>query len=283
MSDIERKIKRKIEEIGIPLKEWDIHIYRGILTGLNEAFIINSATKDSLIAADPKSAEIIRPILRGRDIKRYLYSFADLWLIATFPSMGYDINEYPAIKEYLLSFGIERIEQSGKTYVIDGREVKARKKTNNKWFETQDSICYWDDFSKQKIVWGEISDKPKFALDEKGQYVTDVSTFFMVGESLLYLFGVLNSKVSQYYFSQFGTTTGVGTVRWKKFKIEQLPIPRISELDKKKFTALVGEIVKGSEQGDDVSELVSRVDDLVYNLIGLSKDEITVIEQYCSR
>lgn len=85
-----------------------------------------------------------RPILRGRDIKRYGYDWAGLYLIATFPSRHYDIEQYPAVKQHLLSFGMERLEQTGKEYVINGVKIKARKKTNNKWFETQDSISYWD-------------------------------------------------------------------------------------------------------------------------------------------
>jgi hypothetical protein len=98
LSPIEQSIKRKIEAVGTPLKDWDINIYRGILTGYNEAFIIDGATKAKLIKEDAKSAEIIRPILRGRDIKRYGYEFADLYLIATFPSLKIDIEKYPAVK-----------------------------------------------------------------------------------------------------------------------------------------------------------------------------------------
>ena len=143
LSPIEQSIKRKIEAVGTPLKNWDISIYRGVLTGYNDAFIISGEKKDELIREDPNSADIIRPILRGRDIKRYGYDFADLWLIATFPSKKYDIENYPAVKKYLLSFGIERLEQTGKTHIINGEKIKARKKTNNKWFETQDSIAYW--------------------------------------------------------------------------------------------------------------------------------------------
>lgn len=144
LNPIERSIKEKIEKIGVPLKDWDIKIYRGILTGCNEAFIIDGATKDALIAQDPKSAEIIRPILRGRDIKRYSYDFADKWLITTFPSKHYNIDDYPAIKNYLLSFGKEKLEQSGKKDIGGIKGNNARKRTNNKWFETQDTIAYWD-------------------------------------------------------------------------------------------------------------------------------------------
>ncbi|MGQ3602889.1 Eco57I restriction-modification methylase domain-containing protein, partial [Ornithobacterium rhinotracheale] len=154
LSPIEQQIKSKIEKIGIPLKDWDIQINYGIKTGYNDAFIISGSKKDEILAnckteeERKKSAEIIRPLLRGRDIKRYSYEFADLYLICTFPSLKIDIEEYPAVKEHLLSFGKERLEQSGKTHEINGKRIKSRKKTNNKWFETQDSISYWEDFYK---------------------------------------------------------------------------------------------------------------------------------------
>ena len=150
LSPIEQSIKRKIEAVGTPLKDWDINIYRGVLTGYNEAFIVSTEKRNEILAncqteeERRKTEELIRPILRGRDIKRYGYDWANLWLIATFPSRHYDIEEYPAVKEHLLSFGMERLEQTGKQHVVNGEKIKARKKTNNKWFETQDSISYWD-------------------------------------------------------------------------------------------------------------------------------------------
>ena len=104
LSPIEQSIKRKIEAVGTPLKDWDIQIYRGVLTGCNEAFIIPNETRNQILAncqtedERQRTAELIRPILRGRDIKRYGYNWADLWLIATFPSRHYDIKEYPAVE-----------------------------------------------------------------------------------------------------------------------------------------------------------------------------------------
>ena len=162
LSPIEQSIKRKIEAVGTPLKDWDIQINYGIKTGYNDAFIIDTAKRDEILAncqsedERKRTAELIRPILRGRDIKRYGYNWAGLYLIATFPSRHYDIEQYPAVKEYLLSFGIERLEQTGKEHNVNGEKIKARKKTSNKWFETQDSISYWEDFSKPKIVFQEI-------------------------------------------------------------------------------------------------------------------------------
>ena len=152
LNSIEQSIKRKVESLGTPLKDWDVEIYRGVLTGFNDAFIIDTTKRDAILNACTdederiRTAEIIRPILRGRDIKRYGYQYADLYIIATFPSKHYDIDDYPALKDFLLTFGIERLEQTGSVYIIDGEKVEARKKTSNKWYETQDSISYWEDF-----------------------------------------------------------------------------------------------------------------------------------------
>ena len=176
LSDIERSIKQKVETAGVPLREWDVQIYRGILTGYNDAFIISSEKRNEILGncededERERTAALIRPILRGRDIKRYDYEFADQYIIATFPSRQYNIDDYQALRDYLLSFGMERLEQSGKEYVINGEKVKARKKTNNKWFETQDSISYWDDFSQPKIIWKRVGSIIRFSYDEKGVF-----------------------------------------------------------------------------------------------------------------
>lgn len=276
LSNIEQSIKVKIEQHGVKLKDWDVNIYRGVLTGYNDAFIISGERKDALIEKDPKSAELIRPILRGRDIKRYEYTFADLWLIATFPSRNYDIDEYPAIKEHLLMFGVERLEQTGKKHIVNGVEIKARKKTNNKWFETQDSISYWDDFNKQKIVWGEISDKPKFSIDLNGEFVAEATTFLMVGDHLKYLLCFLNSTLSEYFFAKYGTTTGMGTLRWKKYLIELLPIPVATTENEttliKELDALLSADLEGKERH------IQRINDTIYSMFGFNLEEIEFIE-----
>ena len=269
LSPIEQSIKRKIEAVGKPLKDWDINIYRGILTGYNEAFIIDGKKKDQLIAEDPKSAEIIRPILRGRDIKRYTYDFADLYIITTFPSLKIDIEQYPAVKAHLLSFGYDRLKQTGDT--------GARKKTNNQWFETQDSISYWDDFYKQKIIWGEISDRTKFCLDIEGEFVNEATTFLMTGRSLPFLLGFLNSKLSEYLFSKIGTTTGVGTVRWKKFTIEQLPVPEMTSTFKK-IEELVLRIVQATNSKSEINELEKNLNNMIYEGLGFDENEKNFIE-----
>ncbi|ECC0065893.1 class I SAM-dependent DNA methyltransferase, partial [Campylobacter jejuni] len=148
-------LKTKIEKLGTPLKDWHgLNINYGIKTGLNEAFIITTEKKDEILAnckdedEKERTAKLIRKMLRGRDIKRYSYEWAGLWVIGTFPSLKLDIEQYPALKQYLSQF-LPRIEQSG--------EKGCRKKTSNKWFETQDNIAYYEEFEKEKIVWNRIS------------------------------------------------------------------------------------------------------------------------------
>ena len=254
----------KIEAVGTPLKDWDIKINRGILTGYNEAFIIDGERKTALIKEDPKSAEIIRPLLRGRDIKRYGYEFADLYLITTFPSLKIDIDTYPAIKQHLWGFGYDRLKQTG--------ELGARKKTNNKWFETQDSINYWEDFYRQKIVWGEISDKSNFALDNNS-FFPEATSFLMVGDKLKYILAILNSKLGEWVFNQIGTTTGVGTNRWKKYTLERLSvkIPTKSEL------IGIEKIIDSIIENYSIDKIMS-LDRIIYQLYELSQEEIEFIE-----
>ena len=149
--------------VGVPLKEWDLNINYGIKTGFNEAFVIDGEKRKEILgqckdkSEQKRTNDIIRPILRGRDIKRYAYEWAGLYLIATVPALHLDINEYPALKKYLLAFGAKRLEQTGKSYVVNGEKIKARKKSGNAWFETQDQIAYWSEFKKPKIIWADLA------------------------------------------------------------------------------------------------------------------------------
>ena len=224
LSDIEQRIKTKIEAIGTPLKDWDINIYRGILTGYNEAFIIDKAKKEEILAnckteeERQRTAEIIRPILRGRDIKRYGYEFADLYIITTFPSLKIDIESYPAVKQHFLSFGYDRLKQTG--------DKGARKKTNNKWFETQDSISYWEDFYRQKILYQELTQGSCFFLDKDAQFFVSNTGYLITGKNLKYLILFLNSKVVEFVFKKFySVSIGDIGIRWLAQCIENLPIP----------------------------------------------------------
>ena len=259
LSPIEQSIKRKIEAVGTPLKDWDIQINYGIKTGCNEAFIIDTAKREEILTncqteeERKRTDELIRPILRGRDIKRYGYEWAELWLIATFPSRHYSIDEYPAVKQYLLSFGIERLEQTGKTHIVNGEKVKARKKTHNKWFETQDSISYWEDFNKQRIVYREIG-KEMDACIVPPNIVINNKLYMISGEHIEHLLCFFNSKIfNKIVFIKANLTGGKGI----DF-MESIRIPLASECDL------------------SISE--ENVDNILYSFYKLTNAEIAYIE-----
>ena len=268
-------LKKKIEQIGTPLKDWDINIYRGVLTGFNEAFIINTAKRDELIGQDPKSTEIIKPILRGRDIKAYQHHWAGLWLIATFPVLKINIDHYPAIKNYLLSFSKDRLEQAGKK-LSDG--TKSRKKTGNKWFETQDQIGYYEEFAKEKIVYPNMTKFLPFIYENEGVY-TNQKCFIITGNSLKYLTAYLNSKLFKCVFRDNFPELQGGTRELSKVFFEQLPIPQISKPAQQPFIALVDKILTAKQQGQDTTALESQIDEMVYELYDLSDEEINIIEE----
>ena len=276
LSTIEQSIMDKMEAVGTPLKEWDVKINRGVTTGFNEAFIIDDSTKQALIAADPKSAKIIKPVLRGRDIQRYRAKWARLWLITTFPSLQLNIDNYPAVKKHLLSFGKDRLEQSGKTLSSGGQ---SRKKTGNKWFEAQDQIAYHEEFTKEKLVWMDMSNKGKFAYSEEEMYCNNKG-FMMTGKSLKYLCAMLNSALITWLMKNTARTTGMGLMQWEKFAVERLPIPKIPTTEQRPFINLVDSILtaKADDTKADATEQEAKIDRRVYDLYDLTTEEIAAVE-----
>lgn len=289
---IEYRLKEKIENIGKPLKDWNVKIYRGVLTGLNEAFIIDTQTRDQILTnckdEDEKhrTEKIIKPILRGRDIKRYCYEWAGLWVIGTFPALHLDIEEYPSLKGYLLDhFDIRQLEQSGEKYLHLG--FNARKKTGNKWFETQDQIAYYHEFEKEKVIYSEIVRQPQFHYDKEKFYV-EATGFLMIVESAMYICGLLNSKPVSYFFKKWYAGGGLGEegFRYKKVFLENLPIPYVNEFNKNKnivkdIESLVDQITNLKKQkgcSADTSRSENEIDHLIYQLYGLTDQEIKIIE-----
>ena len=214
--------------------------------------------------------------MRGRDIKRYSYEYADLYLIATFPAKHYDIEKYPAVKDYLLSFGMERLEQTGKEHTINGEKIKARKKTNNKWFETQDSISYWDEFNKPKMLWSETmrvhkhSNErfPRFSFDYNG-FITDKTCFFAVGEKLEWIVCFLNSYVGQYLCSKYVSILDNGGYLMQKIYIEKIPLPSVPD---KMLDLCKSQIKKATKEKEN------EIDLRIYNIYGFNNEEIKYLK-----
>ena len=273
LSPIEASIKRKIEAVGTPLSEWDISINYGIKTGCNEAFIISTARRDEILAAcrdeaeRERTAELIRPILRGRDIKRYGYEWAELWLIATFPSRHYDIEQYPAVRDYLLSFGREKLEQTGATYTRDGQEFKARKKTNNQWFETQDSISYWEDFDKPKVMYPNMTKFLPFYYDER-RFLQNDKSFMITGKHIEFLTAFLNSSLFKFCFRENFPELLGGTRELRKVFFDKIPILLVDEDTNAQFAKLVQDI-----QQEYTIEKAMMIDECLFDLYDLTEEE----------
>ena len=279
-SQAEMRLKEKIEKKGKPLKDWDVNIYRGVLTGYNEAFIIDEAKRAELIADDPKSDEIIKPILRGRDIKRYSYNWAGLYLIATFPTLKVNINKYPAVKKYLKSFG-KKLHQSGETYIDkNGRKCKTRKLTGNKWYETQDQISYYPEFAKEKIVWQRITQCPTFCCVDKDVFILDSMAFFTGNKNLKYFTSVLNSKIIEYYIEQIVHKYGDAGYRLSNQYVEIMPIPNVTIFNIKEIESLVDKILaaKKNNPDADTTDLENQIDIMVYKLYDLTYTEACIID-----
>ena len=279
LSPIEQSIKRKIEAVGTPLRDWDIQINYGIKTGFNDAFVISTEKREEILAncqtedERKRTAELIRPILRGRDIKRYGYDWANLWLIYIPWHFPYQFDEsiqgasekaekafkeqYPTVYSHLLQYKEPLSKRN-----------KAETGIRYEWYAMQRwGAKYWEDFSKQQIVWIELSDEPKFALAEEIMSVNTV--FFMTGEHILHLLGLLNSKLITWYFKHcIGTTSGVGTNRWLKYTIEQIPMAPVCQ----KLEDLSLLISKSYDQ-----EINQEIDLSVCRLYNLNDEETTYI------
>ena len=277
LSPVEQSIKRKIEAVGTPLKDWDIQINYGIKTGFNDAFIISTEKRNEILAncqtedEYTRTDELIRPILRGRDIKRYGYNWADLWLIATFPSRHYDIEAFPSVKKHLLSYGKERLEQTGKTYAVNGEKIKARKKTNNKWFETQDSISYWDDFNKPKIVYPNMTKYMPFVYDDMGYY-TNQKCFVITGQNIAYLTAFFNSSLFKFCFRESFPELQGGTREMSKIFFDKIPVKQISNKEEELFKNAIDDI-----QNEYNKSKAIVIDSMIYDLYNLSEKERQII------
>ncbi|WP_414600443.1 TaqI-like C-terminal specificity domain-containing protein [Helicobacter pylori] len=282
-------LRDKMESVSTPLKDWDIQIYRGILTGANEAFIITTEKREEILNACKTQEErkrteaLIKPILRGKDIKRYSYEWAGEWVINT--HNGYtsnlkskippiDIEKYPTLKSHLDSHWntiATRSDQGDTPYHLR-------------------NCAYLEDFEKEKIVYGEIVQEPRFYLDngecELGYFYAEATSFILTGEHLRYLLGMLHSKLITFAFKTFYAGGGLGEsgYRYKKAFIERLPIPQITPQNQelaRKITDCAKAILEAKEKDPkaNTQELEKEIDALVYQLYNLTDEEIKTIEE----
>ena len=266
LSPIEQSIKRKIEAVGTPLKDWDINIYRGVLTGYNEAFIISTEKRNEILAncqtedERTRTAELIRPILRGRDIKRYGYNWANLWLINTHNGIRgklerVHIEDYPAIKAHLDQYW-DRISK---------RADKGDTPYNLR------NCAYLEDFSKPKIVYPNMTKYMPFVYDES-RFLTNQKCFIITGGCMAYLTAFFNSSIFKFCFRDSFPELQGGTRELSKIFFDKIPIKKISPEQNEAFRKAVTSI-----QLDYTKEAAISVDNMLFDLYNLTNEERKVI------
>ena len=278
LSPIEQSIKRKIEAVGTPLKDWDINIYRGVLTGYNEAFIISTEKREEILAncqsedERKRTAELIRPILRGRDIKRYGYNWANLWLINTHNGIRgklerIHIEDYPAVKAHLDQYWDK----------ISKRADKGETPYNLR------NCAYLEDFSKPKIVYMEIqTDNPTegypfpcFSFDERNSIVLNTA-YIMCSDSVdvRYILGVLNSSVGRMIARFYVTQLQERQFRMLAQYLANFPISQATPSVQNKIIECVQECL--SHETENVKDIINK---MVYEIYHFDESEVTYIER----
>jgi len=291
-SSAEQKLKEKIERIGKPLKEWDINIYRGILTGYNEAFIITTEKRNEILAhckddEERKRTEaIIKPILRGRDIKRYYYEWAGLWVIVI-PAGWTNANKDDEKAEVFIEKAFPSLMNHLKEF-----EEKARKRDDqgDYWWELR-KCAYYPEFEKEKVVYSETikiyfdgtKNYPRFSY-VSSEIFLDKTTFFFSGKNQKYILGLLNSKIAEYLLENgYSVKLGIGSRGLQKILIEKIPIPPVTTSNEgivRQIEGLVEKILSAKQQNPqaDTRACEREIDRLVYQLYELTEQEIKIID-----
>ena len=261
MSD---RIKEKIIKAGTPLKNWDINIFRGLTTGLNEAFVIDEEKRTELIFKDPKSNEIIKPILRGRDIKKYNFKWNELYVILA--KKGINISDFPAIFEHLKNYKNKLKQKAG----------------NNKWYELQASPSDFliEQYETQKVIFKEMVTESSFIFDNYGEFYCIDTARIITGSHLKYLLAFFNSKLFFYAVKTFYGGGGLGKsgIRMKHTFFENVPIPKPNKRTENQIIKLVDKILELKKEGKRTEPLERDIDEIVYKLYGLTDDEINIID-----
>jgi type I restriction-modification system DNA methylase subunit len=279
------ELLKKIRSSGLPIEEYvGAKIYRGILTGLNEAFIIDEKKRDELIHEDSRNEELIKPFLTGAESKRYSIKSKKKYII--FTRRGIDILQYPSILRYLEQFRNKLSPKKSKEQEI------GRKPGNYEWYEIQDSTAYYEDFEKPKIIWGNLATRSSFSLDETNEFYVNAPACILTTNSK-YVLGILNSKLMSYFLKSICAERQGGFIEQKPVYVLQVPIKKPTKEQEIEITQHVEKMLQLNEKllkigdkltderagiEDEIKKTDSETDELVYRIYGLTEDEKKTIE-----
>ncbi|MEO0967376.1 MAG: TaqI-like C-terminal specificity domain-containing protein [Cyanobacteria bacterium J06639_18] len=249
---------QKMEEAGIPLSDYvNGQIYYGVKTGFNKAFVIDGTKRAELIAQDPKSSEIIKPLVVGNDIRKWRINSQDKWLI--FTRRGIDIDTYPAIKAHLAQW------QKELTPKTDNQQSIGRKPGKYKWYEIQDEVAYYSEFEQPKIIYPVIAKESRFVFDTKGDFANDKA--FIIPISDYYLLGILNSSFVWKYLKSLCSELLGKSLELRSIYMNKIPIPNASRTDREIISKLVQKCLDA--KGVNCEAWEKEIDDHVAALYGL--------------
>lgn len=235
-------LEADMETTVMPLAEYvNGKIYSGIRTGFNEAFVINETKRAELVAKEPKSAEIIKPLVVGKDVQKWRIRQNDRWLI--FTRRGINMNQYPAIMEHLEQWREDLTSKQNTS------SVKGRKNKQYQWYEIQQKLSYYQAFEAPKIIYPDIARESCFAFDTKNYYPANTVSF--IAKNDLFLIAILNSSIAWNYFNNSSSYLR-GALRFSHNVLGKLPIPTVTEPERKAIETLVGYILYLSEQLKDI-------------------------------
>lgn len=296
-------LREKIKKIGKPLKDWDVNIYFGIKTGFNDAFIIDTDTKEKILSNCKSNEErertekVIKPVLRGKNIERYYYKRAGLWLIKieagwTNNNRGKEKAEeffkksFPSLYDHFMNFANKTTEDK------KGKGLFDRDDKGDYWWELR-PCNYYDEFEKEKIIWQEMSNNPSFAYDMKRFFINQTA-YMITGNNLKYIIAILNSRVSEWYMQNTAYSLSEGAKRWIRQYVERIHIPPITSQNEhivNQIVNLVDQILAITQSEDyeqdtnkqeEVRKYEKQIDELVYKLYNLTEEEIKLLKRITS-
>ncbi len=260
---------------------WGGRVYYGIKTGLNEAFVIDKATRDALVRKDARSAELIKPWIRGKDIGRWTHEYHDLFVIVVRYGFHAELRRYPAILEHLSRFET-KLKARGQCQTSRGGGTEGQ----HHWLELDNnpSKAYIDSFDEPKIVFNETSKRLHAYLDTEGNAINKTG-FIVLGPDLEYVLAVLNSSALDWLyratFPSWGDPWNTGRVQFRGNLMHAVPIPQADEATKKQLAALSWRAADAAtaSDADRLSDVESEIDEIVYALFGLRDDDVASIEE----
>lgn len=264
--EIERKIKAKIESLGKKLADWNVDIYRGILTGYDKAFVINSEIRDNIldncasIEEKKETEKLIRPILRGRNIKKYSYEWSDQWLINTHNGVKgkFDrikIEDYPSLKSYLDSHWKK----------LEKRSDKGDTPYNLR------NCAYLESFDLPKIIYPNMTKYLPFVYDEN-KFLANPKCYILTGEHIAYLTALLNSSLFKYCYKDNFPTLGEDRRELQKIFFDKIPVLEVDDATDAEFRELVLDI-----QNEYTDDKAKAIDQKIFDLYGLTQEERDMI------